>query len=127
MRTTALIFVAVATVADAFQLPSHAMGRAFVVLGADGTGGWGIGNSREMVPEEFAKGSRKPAQGYELQDRGAFMRKIGEEREDFKKSEMEELLAVAQIAGIKVKDPKERLSKFEDDLLNDEDDLDVTI
>jgi len=41
---------------------------------------------------------------------------------------MDELMGVAKMAGIKVKDPKERLNKFDQDLLVDEDDdLDLSV
>ena len=45
------------------------------------------------------------------------------------KSEMDELLGVAKIAGLNVKDPKSRLNKFEKDVFEvvDDDDLDVSI
>lgn len=83
-----------------------------------------------MVPEEFARGGdRRAFEGYELQDRGEFMRKVKEEKDMMRKSEMDELMAVAKIAGIEVKDPKSRLNKFgDDDLLDDDDDdLDVSV
>lgn len=98
-------------------------------LRADGTGGWGIGNSREMVPEEFASRTDKRAfEGYKLTPGGEFMRKVKRESEDMRKSEMEELLNVAALAGIKVKDPSTRLNKFEEDLFeDDDDDLDLSI
>ena len=55
------------------------------------------------------------------------MRNIKKESEDMKKSEMDELLNVAALAGIKVKDPSTRLNKFEDDLFDDDDDLDLSV
>jgi hypothetical protein len=92
------------------------------VLHGEGTGGWGIGGSREMVPEEFAKGGEgRFFEGYKLQDRGEFMRKVSRDKQELKKDEMDELLGVAEIAGLKVKDPSERLNKFAPDLLDDED------
>ena len=99
-----------------------------VVLHGEGTGGWGLGNSREMVPEEFAKGSdRRAFEGYELTDRGQFMRKVRQDAADMRSSELDELLGVAKIAGIKVKDPSDRLNKFDSDLLQDEEDLDLSV
>uniref|UniRef100_A0A7S3LA50 Uncharacterized protein n=1 Tax=Amphora coffeiformis TaxID=265554 RepID=A0A7S3LA50_9STRA len=103
---------------------------ATMKLNAEGTGGWGLGNSREMVPEEFAKraGERKAFEGYSLTDRGQFMRKVRQDAQDMRSSELDELMGVAKIAGIKVKDPSERLNKFENDLLNDdEEDLDLSV
>lgn len=94
----------------------------------DGTGGWGIGSSRGLTPEEFARGDRRAFDGYQMRERGDFMRQIKEDQNDLRKSEMDELMGVANIAGIRVKDPKERLDKFEPDVFEeDEDDLDLTV
>ena len=80
-----------------------------------------------MVPEEFAKGAERRAfEGYELTDRGSFMRKVRQDAENMRSSELEELMGVAKIAGIKVKNPSERLNKFEKDLMDD-DDLDLSV
>lgn len=92
----------------------------------DGTGGWGIGGSREMVPEEFVRGDRRYFDGYQMSEQGDFRRKIEEDKEALKKSQMEELLGVAKMAGINMKDAKGRLNKFEDEMLDD-DDLDLTV
>lgn len=97
-----------------------------VALAADGTGGWGMANSRDMVPEEFVRGDRNAFEGYNLRERGEFMRQVKQDKEDLIKDEMDELLGVAQIAGINVKDPKERLNKFEFEE-DDDDDLDLTV
>jgi hypothetical protein len=98
------------------------------VLYGEGTGGWGLGNSREMVPEEFARGERKAFEGYRLQDRGEFMRKVRDDKDNLKKQEMAELLGVASIAGINVKNPKDRLNKFETDLIQEDDeDIDLSV
>jgi hypothetical protein len=99
-------------------------------LQADGTGGWGIGNSREMVPEEFSKGDRRAFEGYKLRDRGEFMRQVRKDKDEMVKGEVDELLGVAKLAGLTVKDPSERLNKFGDDILlleADDDDLDVSV
>lgn len=98
-------------------------------LHAEGTGGWGLGNAREMVPEEFAKGGEKKAfEGYKMEERGQFMRRVREDAQDMRNSELDELLGVAKIAGIKVKDPSERLNKFDSDLMNEEEeDLDLSV
>jgi hypothetical protein len=103
-----------------------------VVMFADGTGGWGIGNSRAMVPEEFANkrgGERGIFEGYELQDRNEFMKKIQNEVDvDRKKQrDLEELLGVAKMAGISVKDPSERLNKFDSSILASDDDIDLSV
>jgi hypothetical protein len=81
-----------------------------------------------MVPEEFARGDRRAFEGYKLRDRGEFMRQVRQDKENMQKSEVEELMNVAKIAGITVKDPSQRLNKFEADLFDDdEDDLDLSI
>jgi hypothetical protein len=54
------------------------------------------------------------------------MNQIQQEKEDLKRSELEELLGVARIAGIQVKDPSKRLNKFEADIMDD-DDLDLSV
>jgi hypothetical protein len=105
-------------------------------LAADGTGGWGP-NARKIVKEEYATGDRNAFEGYTLQERGVFMRQVKQDGEDLKNSEMAELLGVANIAGINVKDPKSRLNKFDLDIdgnnggglfgAEDDDDLDVSV
>eukprot|EP00429_Kryptoperidinium_foliaceum_P056958 CAMPEP_0176097734 /NCGR_PEP_ID=MMETSP0120_2-20121206/49002_1 /TAXON_ID=160619 /ORGANISM="Kryptoperidinium foliaceum, Strain CCMP 1326" /LENGTH=128 /DNA_ID=CAMNT_0017431737 /DNA_START=161 /DNA_END=547 /DNA_ORIENTATION=- len=116
-----------ATAAAAFA-PSMGNGRTTTHLcDGNGTGGWGIGGSREMVPEEFARGDRRYFDGYKMRDQGDFRQQIKEDQDALKKSELDELLGVAQIAGIKVKDPKERLNKFDQGMLDDEDDLDLSV
>lgn len=92
------------------------------------TGGWGIGPSRDLTPEEFGRGERRaPFEGYQLQGRGDFMRKIQADKEQLVKSELEELLGVAKTAGIQVKDPTERLSNFQLDDDEELDNLDVSV
>jgi hypothetical protein len=97
------------------------------------TGGWGIGPQRELTPEEFAKrgsGSvRRPTTGYELRDRGEFMRQVSRDKDSLQSDALEELLEVAAAAGLKVKDPKERLNKFspEETSSEDDDELDLSV
>jgi hypothetical protein len=93
----------------------------------NGTGGWGIGGSREMVEEEFVRGDRRYFDGYKMSEQGDFRRQIQQDKDALKKSELDELLGVAKIAGIKVKNPKERLNKFEKDAFPDDDDLDLSV
>ena len=94
----------------------------------DGTGGWGIGSSRGLTPEEFARGDRRAFDGYEMRERGDFLRQLKDEQDSLMKSEMDELLGVAKIAGISVKNPKDRLNKFDTDLIDDDDeDLDLSV
>ena len=127
-RRTLFVFLLTAHSGAAF-CPAFASKRvrsSSVVLEGEGTGGWGIGNGREMVPEEFAKGDRRAFEGYQLQDRGEFMRQVNVDKEKQKKDEIDELLGVAQMAGLKVKEPG--LNKFDDDLMNDDDDdLDLSL
>ncbi|CAJ1946292.1 unnamed protein product [Cylindrotheca closterium] len=95
----------------------------------DGTGGWGIGSSRELTPEEFARSDRAYFDGYKMSEQGDFRRQIADDKESLKQQELEELLGVAAIAGIKVKNPSERLNKFEDAgfAADDDEDLDLSI
>ena len=93
------------------------------------SGGWGVGNSRDLTPEEFVRGDRKAFEGYDLVERGDFMRQVQADKESMLKSEMNELLGVAKIAGIDVKDTSERLNKIsnEDLFMDDEEDLDLRV
>jgi hypothetical protein len=99
-------------------------------LWADGTGGWGP-NARKITKEEYVRGERNAFEGYNLRERGEFMRQVKQDGEDLKNSEMAELLGVASIAGINVKDPGSRLNKFDLDIdggfAPDDDDLDVSV
>jgi hypothetical protein len=90
------------------------------------TGGWGIGQSRDMLPEEFAKrGDRKAFEGYKLTDRGEFMRQVRDAKDNMRNEEIDELLGVAKMAGIQMKG--QRLNKFEPDLISDGDDEDLDL
>lgn len=80
-----------------------------------------------MVPEEFVRGDRRYFDGYKMSEQGDFRRQIEQDKDALKKSELEELLGVARIAGIKMKDPKDRLNKFDPALLDEEDDLDLSV
>ena len=95
------------------------------------TGGWGIGPQRELTPEEFATGgaqNKKYFEGYQIRNRGEFMRQVASDKEQMKRGEIDELLGVAAAAGIKIKDPKERLNKFDPSFIEeDEEDLDVSV
>lgn len=119
--------------ADAFvQLSSSTRTsptRELVCLQGEGTGGWGIGNSREMVPEEFrGRTERSAFEGYKIEERGEFNRKLRSDVAAMRNEEVNELLNIAKMAGIKVKDPSERLNKFaKDDLLAEEDDEDLDL
>jgi hypothetical protein len=91
--------------------------------------GWGIGSQRELTPAEFIKkGDRSYFEGYETKQQSDFFNQIRQEKENLKKSELEELLGVAKIAGITIKDPSQRLNKFETDVMEeDDDDLDLSV
>lgn len=121
------LFLSAGVRTEAFTVAplSTSTGRGTVLFEA--VGGWGVGNSRDITPEEFAKGDRRAFEGYELTDKSDFMRNVKEEQEQMKKSELAELLGVAKIAGINVKNPNERLNKFESDLLDDDEDLDLSV
>jgi hypothetical protein len=95
------------------------------------TGGWGIGPQRELTPEEFATGgaqNKKYFEGYQIRNRGEFMRQVASDKDQMKRGEIDELLGVAAAAGIKIKDPKERLNKFDPSIIeDDEEDLDLSV
>jgi hypothetical protein len=137
MMTRMTLFLAAmalaASTSDAFSVcPTTSTTSSSTRLSADGTGGWGP-NARKIVKEEYATGDRNAFEGYTLQERGVFMRQVKQDGEDLKNSEMAELLGVANIAGINVKDPKSRLNKFDLDIDGnngfdaDDDDLDVSV
>lgn len=66
-----------------------------------------------------------------MTDRGEFMRQLKDDQSQMKSDELDELLGVAKIAGINVKDPSQRLNKFEPDIVGydnvDDEDLDLSI
>lgn len=131
MLSCRLVFLLALTGASAFStsLKQETSSRPSTALfDGDGTGGWGIGSSRKMTPEEFARGDRRAFDGYQMRERGDFMRQLQDDQKDLRKSEMDELLGVASIAGIQVKNPKDRLDKFDADVFDDEDDdLDLSV
>lgn len=92
------------------------------------TGGWGIGPQRELTPEEFAgRGERRAFEGYQLKNQGEFLQQLSDEKDQFKKDELAEIMNVARMAGIQVDEVKKRSNKFGADVLEDEDDLDVSV
>ena len=130
LHALACLLISVSALTSPKQQSPHRLLSTQLFQG-DGTGGWGIGSSRELTPEEFATrgGSRKAFDGYQMQQRADFLRQINDDKEAIKKAQLEELLGVAKIAGINVKDPKERLNKFEEDVFpqEEDDDLDVSV
>ena len=129
-----MVMVIMASISQAlvtpFSLPcqnKRGNQRVKSVLFGEGTGGWGIGNSREMVPEEFSnRGERRAFEGYKLSNRGDFMQQVKKDVSSIVNDEMDELMGVAKIAGIQVKDPNTRLNKFGKDF-QDDDDLDLSV
>ncbi len=115
--------------------PPHRGGGSIGVVALYATGGWGIGPQRELTPEEFATGgqlqNKKYFEGYQIRNRGEFMRQVAMDKDDMIRGELDELLGVAAAAGLKVKNPQERLNKFDPSLINDDDDkeeaLDVSV
>jgi hypothetical protein len=91
------------------------------------TGGWGIGQSREISDAEFARGERRAFDGFEITEQGEFMRQVNRQRKDMAKEEKNELLEVARMAGIDVKDPATRLNKFGKDAFVEEEDDDAEL
>lgn len=124
MMIRALIFLSgLLTTGTAFVANVHnppALTRLY-----SATGGWGIGQSRELTDAEMAKaGERRAFDGYQLRERGEFLQALKEERSQMKKDEIDELLGVAKIAGLDVKPS----NKFDDEVLDeDDDDLDVSV
>ena len=78
-----------------------------------------------MVEEEFARGNRKAFDGYQLEEQGEFMRKVKADKDSMASGELDELLSVAKIAGIDVKDPRE--NEFSSDLFDDDENLDLSV
>lgn len=97
------------------------------IFDGNGTGGWGIGGQREITPEEYARGDRRYFDGYKMNEQGDFMMQIEEEKEALENDAMSELLSVAKFAGLNVKDPSSRLNKFDAGLMDDDDDLDLSV
>lgn len=86
------------------------------------------GSSRELKPEEFARSDRAHFDGYKMSEQGDFRRQLADDQKALRKQELEELMGVAAIAGISVKNPKDRLNKFEDAAFPDDDEeLDLSI
>jgi hypothetical protein len=128
MKLSLLLSVVLPALSSAFVAQSSSPARPETQLyQGDGTGGWGIGASREITPEEFiGGGERAYFEGYQMRERGDFMRSVQEDNAGLRKDEMDEFLGVARSAGLKVRDPSSRLNKFEGDLFDDDDELDLT-
>lgn len=158
IRLAIIIPLALPLLSTSFVIDSQATARPGTMLfDGDGTGGWGIGSSRELTPEEFARSDRQYFDGYQMSEQGDFRQQIAEDKKAMRKAELEELLGyvfekqnilllikqsfpfslswlllnntrVAQIAGISVKNPSDRLNKFEPEISDDDDDdLDLSV
>lgn len=115
---------------DAFCRSSSDQNRRLsttAIFDGDGTGGWGIGGQREITEEEYARGDRRYFDGYKMNEQGDFMMQIEEEKEALETDAMSELLAVAKFAGFDMKDPAKRLNKFDAGIMQDDDDLDLSV
>jgi hypothetical protein len=127
-RLVVYFFLAVPAVSSAFVIQSSASPRpATVLFDGDGTGGWGIGSSRVMSPEEFLKGDRRQFDGYQMSNQGDFRRQLVDDQASLRSAELEELLGVAKSAGLEVKDPTTRLNKFTYFDEENEDDIDLSV
>ncbi|KAL3942309.1 MAG: hypothetical protein SGBAC_003482 [Bacillariaceae sp.] len=127
MMLSKLLFFVLPTLSLSFVLQSESRVETALFDG-DGTGGWGIGSSRELKPEEFARSDRAHFDGYKMSEQGDFRRQLADDQKALRKQELEELMGVAAIAGISVKNPKDRLNKFEDAAFPDDDEeLDLSI
>jgi hypothetical protein len=127
-----LLFVSLPACVSAFVVVSSSQtvrSETTRLFDGDGTGGWGIGGQRELTPEEFARSDRAYFDGYKMNTAGDFLRSIQDDKQSFKQLEMDELLGVAKIAGINMKDPSSRMNKFDDEFLVDDDDdeLDLSV
>jgi hypothetical protein len=125
MRFLSLFSMGVLSISNGFVLqPSTVVPTQ--LFGA--TGGWGIGQSREISEGEYARGERRAFDGFEITEQGEFMRQVKRQRLEMIEEEKNELLEVARMAGIEVKDPSTRLNKFGNDVLAEEDeDLDLRV
>lgn len=90
------------------------------------TGGWGVGPQRDISDLEYSR-SGKVFTGYQLQNRGDFLRNVKDAQEQLELGELDELLGVAASAGIAVPDPKVRRAQFALDNDDLEDQLDLSI
>jgi len=114
---------------DVISSSSRTRPSTLILFDGDGTGGWGIGGQRKITEEEFVRGDRRYFDGYKMNEPGDFLVQIEQEKEDLDKAAMNELLGVANFAGLTMKDPSKRLNKFDDTMLLDDDDdeLDLSV
>mmetsp|Transcript_8670 Transcript_8670/g.23433 ORF Transcript_8670/g.23433 Transcript_8670/m.23433 type:complete len:128 (-) Transcript_8670:977-1360(-) len=106
--------------------PMQQNGRpSTAVFQGDGTGGWGIGSSRELTPEEYGKGERSYFEGFKPMAKGDFMDQLRDDTTSMEDNELEELLGVARVAGIKLRKKVKKQQRTEFDLADDDLDLSV--
>mmetsp|Transcript_10812 Transcript_10812/g.21978 ORF Transcript_10812/g.21978 Transcript_10812/m.21978 type:complete len:130 (+) Transcript_10812:1966-2355(+) len=100
------------------------------------TGGWGIpgAGGTSFNDAEFADNrgpkSRKGRRGYdayELENRGAFMKRVREEQKGIKQRKKDELMNIAKMAGIKTKKKEGLYGKFDAGDFDDDDDDDLDL
>ena len=93
IRFAIIIPLALPLLSTSFVVDSQATARPGTMLfDGDGTGGWGIGSSRELTPEEFARSDRQYFDGYQMSEQGDFRQQIAEDKKAMRKAELEELL-----------------------------------
>ena len=96
----------------------------------------GLSAALQAQPPRWALSGRASRQGrrgydaYELENRGAFMKRVREEQKGMKQKKKDELLSIAKMAGIKTKKKEGLYGKFDADDFDDEDfedDLDLRV
>ena len=93
IRFAIIVPLALPLLSTSFVIDSQATARPGTMLfDGDGTGGWGIGSSRELTPEEFARSDRQYFDGYQMSEQGDFRQQIAEDKKAMRKAELEELL-----------------------------------
>ena len=93
IRFAIIVPLALPLLSTSFVIDTQATARPGTMLfDGDGTGGWGIGSSRELTPEEFARSDRQYFDGYQMSEQGDFRQQIAEDKKAMRKAELEELL-----------------------------------
>ena len=103
------------------------------------SGGWGIpgAGGTSFRDEEFADNrgrsntGRRGYDAYELENRGAFMKRVRDEQKGLKQKKKDELMSIAKMAGIKTKKKEGLYGKFDaddfEDFPDDGDDIDLRV
>ena len=96
LTTTCLVSIQAFTVSSQTRVVGGSTTRLF-------GGGWGKSQSRDLTDGEKAKGSRRRNfDGYDMQDRGEFMRDVKRHRDTLTQQQLAQALDVARFAGIDV-------------------------